>query len=100
VAGVATGLGVASVIAGAALGFVTLSKRNDAQQACSQLCSDDAGVRKWDDAVQTGNFATGFFIAGGVVLAGAAVLWVTAPPPAPRTRVGVGLGSIHLEGAW
>jgi hypothetical protein len=40
------------------------------------------------------------FIAGGVALAGGAVLWLTGRPETGATQVSFGPGSVALRGAW
>lgn len=91
------GLGV-----GAVFGAIAASKKSDAEAACPDRCATQEGVDKWSEAKSAGNGATVGFVAGGVVLAAAAVLWFTAPTPrgAPTARVGVGPGSIGVEGRW
>ncbi|MGH7438654.1 MAG: hypothetical protein ACRENE_23440 [Polyangiaceae bacterium] len=102
VALVAAGIGVAGLGVGSAFGLVAMSKKNDAQSACPDRCSSEGGVREWSDAVTAANVSTIAFVVGGVGIAGAAVLWFTEPRSASGAgaRVGLGLGSMRLEGVW
>jgi hypothetical protein len=99
----AAGVGVIGLGVGTALGILAISKKSDAQTACPESqCTTQDGVNKWSQAGSTGNISTIGFIVGGVALAGAAVLWFTAPSSngAASTQVGVGPGSIQLKGTW
>jgi hypothetical protein len=100
---VAGGLGVVGVGVGTAFGVITMSKKSDAQNACAgSTCTTMDGSSKWSDAASAGNVSTIGFVAGGVALAGAAVLWFTAPSPnaAGRTQVGFGPGGVEVKGTW
>lgn len=99
---VAGGLGVVGLAVGTAFGLVAMSKRNDAQSACPDQCATQDGVNKWSDAGTAGNVSTIGFVAGGVALAGAAVLWLTAPTPGNASNAQVGLGPLgfQLRGRW
>jgi hypothetical protein len=78
-----------------------MSKHNDAAAACpAPACADQNGVDLWHDAQTAGNVSTVAFIVGGVGLAGAAVLWLTAKPGTAATRVGVGPGGLQLKAVW
>jgi hypothetical protein len=100
---IAAGVGVVGVGVGSAFGLVALSDRNAAQSVCPGQCADSSGVSKWSDAKTAGNVSTVAFVVGGVGLAAGAVLWLTATPaqrPGATARLGLGPGSLHLEGAW
>jgi hypothetical protein len=79
-----------------------LSKKSDAQQACPDVCSDQHGVDLWNDAVSSRNLATAFFLVGGVGIAGAAALWLTAPAGGTPSAqvVGLGAGILHVKATW
>jgi hypothetical protein len=97
---VAGGIGVVGLGLGAAFGLVALSQKNAAESACpSSPCSTQAGATRWSSAGSSGNISTIAFIVGGVGVAGAAVLWLTAPSTT-TTQVGFGPGSLQLKGAW
>jgi hypothetical protein len=101
-------VGVAGVGVGTYFGIVSMGKHNDAEGICpTATCTGsnaDKGSSDWKDATTAGNNATIAFIVGGVGLAGATVLWLTAPKsgehPAASARLGVGPGSIRLEGTF
>jgi hypothetical protein len=88
---------------GAAFGALALSDKSDAESACPNgQCPTAAAANKWSTAGSAGNVSTIAFVAGGVGLAGAAVLWFTAPASsaAASARVGLGLGSVQVVGSW
>lgn len=99
---VAGGAGVVGLGLGGAFGLVALSKKNDAQSACAGTCATQAAADRWSDAASAGNASTIAFVAGGVALAGAAVLWLTAPGAGTGqgTKVGVGPGGLQVKGVW
>ena len=97
---VAGGIGVVGIGVGTAFGVMAMSKKNDAQSACSGSCATQDGVNKWSNAGSTGDVSTVGFIVGGVGLAGAAVLWFTAPSGGASTQVGFGPGGVQLKGTW
>jgi hypothetical protein len=112
---VAMGLGVVGVGIGAVFGLRTSSIWADAQTHCTGIECDRTGVTLATDAKNAGTVSTISFIAGGALLAGGAVLFFTSPsgsskpasssgkrpatPEAPvRVGVGVGVGSVMLQG--
>lgn len=90
--------GVVGLGLGSIFGLVSMSKKGDADGHCdaANTCDDEGlGLRK--DAISAGNVSTIAFIAGGVLVAGGAALWFTAPkrPSGLRAAVvphGAGLG--------
>lgn len=110
VAAAAGGVGLA---VGTFFGVRTSSSWSDATAHCVSssvgLECDAAGVDLASEARQSGNISTIAFVAGGVLLAGGAVLYLTAPsaparaarsPAAPRARLGIGPGSVVLGGSF
>ena len=99
---VTAGIGVVGIGIGAVFGVLAISKRNDAQAACPGDCATADGVNKWADAGSAGNASTIGFVVGGLAVAGAAVLWFTAPRAArtASARLGFGPGSVRLEATW
>jgi hypothetical protein len=101
---VAEGIGVVGLGMGSAFGLVALSRKSDAEKVCPNLCVDASGVNKWNDAKSAADVSTVAFLAGGLALAGGAVLWFTArtasPVGAPTAAVGIGLASLQVKGAW
>jgi hypothetical protein len=94
-------IGVSGLGVGSAYGFIAMSKRDDASKACPlDPCSDSAGASKWSDAKSAGNVSTVAFVVGGVGVAAATVLWLTAPSAGQSTRVGLGPGTIQIAGSW
>jgi len=75
----------AAALGGVALGVGTgfaihsLVERGDARPHCDATTCDAEGLSANDDAIRSGNFATGFFVAGGAFLATAVVLWLVEP---------------------
>ncbi|XXX72716.1 hypothetical protein WMF30_34210 [Sorangium sp. So ce134] len=115
---VGVGLGAVGLGVGTALGFMAKSTFDESIEGghCDEegRCVDQTGLDLRDDAVKKGNIGTVVFIAGAVLAAGGAVLWITAPDAAPasaggraraggaplRARVGLGPGSAWLAGSF
>ena len=99
---VGVGIGVVGLGVGSVFGVMTLSKKNDAQNACPNRCTTQSGVDMWNDATNTGNISTVAFIVGGVGLVGGAVLWLTAPSASggASTQVGLGPSGLQVKGVW
>jgi len=100
---VAGGVGVVGIAIGAVSGIIAVSKRSSAQSACPSdvyafRCPTESGTAAWNSATTAGNVSTVSFIAGGVFLAGAAVLWFTSP--SSRVRAGASLSGIRAEGSF
>jgi len=96
-------VGVGGVLVGAVAGVVALSNRSTGERECprdvySFRCPTELGTAAWNTASAAGNVSTVSFIAGGVLLAVAAVFWFTAP--SSRTRVGTSLSGLHVEGSF
>jgi serine/threonine-protein kinase len=74
-------LGVVGVGLGTVFGLSAISKNGDsnADGRCVGNVCDDRGLDLRDSARTSGSLSTVAFIAGGACLAGAAVLWFTAP---------------------
>jgi hypothetical protein len=101
---VAEGLGAVGLGVGSAFGVVALSRKNDAESACPNLCMDASGVNKWSDAKRAADISTVAFVVGGIALAGGAVLWFTArtapPTGAPTAAIGIGPASLQVKATW
>jgi hypothetical protein len=96
-------VGVAGVLVGAVSGVMALSNRSTGERECpkdvySFRCPTQEGTSAWNTASTAGSVSTVGFVAGGVFLAGAAVLWFTAP--SSRTRVGTSLSGVRVEGSF
>jgi hypothetical protein len=102
--GVAAGAGVIGVAVGAVLGLVAKSKldQSNADNHCdaADTC-DTAGLALRSNAGSAALGSTVAFIAGGVLVAGGAALWLTAPRPT-GAQVGLAPGprGVVLVGAW
>lgn len=101
------GAGVAGIAVGAIAGAMSISARSSAEEACPSAtyafrCPTAQGTDHWNSATSAGNVSTVGFVIGGVALAGAAVLWFTAPssPGGPKVRAGIGAKGVQLEGSF
>ncbi|AKV03854.1 hypothetical protein AKJ09_10517 [Labilithrix luteola] len=97
------GVGVVAVGVGTVFGILALSHHSNAESACASdmyqfRCPTENGASEWNAARTAGNLSTAGFIAGGVLLAGAAVLWFTAPRA--HTRVGASASGIVAAGTF
>jgi hypothetical protein len=78
---VITGLvGLAGLGTGTVAGTISLMDHAKAKLVCPTfVCADAAGASEWSSAVTWGTVSTVAFVVGGVGIAGASVLWLTAP---------------------
>lgn len=97
------GVGIVGVAVGAVFGLSASSKWKDAKAECSDYpygCGSE-GVALQDDAKSAATISTIGFIAGGVLLAGGAALWLTAGSGDEQTvAVGVGPGTLRIKGSF
>jgi hypothetical protein len=85
---VAGGLGIVGVGLGTYFGLQALSKWSSAKNDCGAGCPGGSTARaEKNDATTDATISTIGFAVGGVALAGAVVLVVTAPAPAPVGRI-------------
>lgn len=102
--GIAVGAaGLAGIGVGSFFGLRTSSKWKEAKTHCNTSYECDAtGVDLTDQARSSGNIATLGFVAGGALLIGGVVLFLTAPSgkPANKVNVGVGPGSLVVGGTF
>lgn len=111
---VAMGLGGAGLAAGAVLGGLAIARNqesNDGHCSAQDRC-DSAGLVLRRQAVGLGNGSTVALVAGGLLAAGGAVLFATAPSHAQRDeraqsreaqwRAVIALlpGSVAVQGVW
>jgi len=99
------GAGVAGLVVGGVGGALSLSARGRAKDSCPEAtyhfrCPTQEGTDDWNAATTAGNVSTIGFVVGGVALAGAAVLWLTAPSSSTKTRAGISPSGLHLEGSF
>jgi hypothetical protein len=81
---------------------VILSARSamkDSEPHCVSNACDPEGAELRDRAVSRGNISTAFFVVGVVAVAGASVLYLTAPSD-NTPRVGIRPGFISVEGRF
>jgi hypothetical protein len=77
---VAAGVGIIGIGVGAAFGVMTLSGYSNSKNECGSGCSSSSTAESdWNNANTSATISDIGFIAGGVLVAGAAVLWFTAP---------------------
>jgi hypothetical protein len=74
-------IGVVGLGLGTGLGWQARTKRDEARELCPGVCTDQRGVDRWQEAKRAGNFSTAAFVAGGIGIAGATLLWLTATTP-------------------
>jgi len=100
---ISSGAGVAALAVGGYFGLRAASAWSDATANCDPYpyCGED-GQRLANDAQRSGTVATIATVAGGVLLAGGLVLWLTAPGQARQneTALLVGPGSVQLRGTF
>lgn len=70
------------------------AKHDDALALCETSCGRDA-QSKQEEAVSSAKLSTAMLIAGGVLVAGGAVLWLTAPSPKSSSTFGLSPGVSH-----
>jgi hypothetical protein len=87
------GVGLASIGAGVWFGLRARSKWNDASNACTDVVCPGSAVSEGKDAQRAGTASTIFLVSGLGVLAGATVLWLTAPDA--KTTVAPDVGKSH-----
>ncbi len=76
------GVGIVGVIVGSVFGVIAISKGKEADKECAppdRTSCTMKGVEAGDAQKTSGNVSTIAFIAGGALLAGGAVLYLTAP---------------------
>lgn len=80
------GVGLVGIVVGSVFGLQASSKWSDAQSQCGSGCGpNDPAQSTLSDARNAATVSTIAFVAGGVALAGGAVLFFTAPKGAPRS---------------
>lgn len=101
------GAGVVAVGVGTVFGLNALSKNSDsnANGHCDSAGCDPIGKQLRNDALGSATLSTIAFVAGATLIAGGAVLWITAPAEhASRVTVGGTFtgreGGVVLQGSW
>jgi hypothetical protein len=102
------GVGIVGLGLGTVFGVIALSKNSAANSGhCggslggANQC-DSTGVSDRSDAVSAGNISTIGFVAGGVLLAGGAALWLLAPSSSVQAAPAVGTngGGVLVRGVF
>ena len=105
----AGGVGVAGLIVGGVAGIIAKSNNDAVSAQCNGSVCNAQGMSSLGDAKNAATFSTVGFVAGGVMVAAGAVLFLTAPSAHPSTGAsGLSLtpgsdGSVAgltLRGAW
>ncbi len=102
------GVGVVGVAVGSIFGLVAIGKKGDTTSNCNSDLSrcNSAGVDAMSSARSSATISTVGFIAGGALLAGGIVLYVTAPKPNEEKTVGFRISpngpgaTLSFGGAW
>jgi hypothetical protein len=90
------GIGVIGVAIGAVTGAIAISKEKTSRDACpSDPCATADGFQANEDARTLARVSTIAFVAGGVVLATGAVIWLTAPRA--KTAAAAAAGGVRLS---
>jgi hypothetical protein len=96
-------VGVVGLAVGAGAGIFSVVKNGQAKELCPSYsaCPDADGRSKWNAATDSGTVSTIGFVAGGVILTAAAILYFTAPKSTTATTgwwltPSVGVGSAGL----
>jgi hypothetical protein len=103
---VAGGVGVAGVGLGAVFGGLALSAHSSYERSCGSNIGapagqcNGAGVSGQQDAATKGTVSTIAFVVGGVLVAGGAVLYLTAPRASTTPTVGVVPGGVMMKVAF
>jgi hypothetical protein len=105
VAVVVAGVGVVGIVVGSIFGASAFSKWSDAKSACGAGCgSNDPAQTLRTDAQSAATLSTAGFAVGGVAIAGAALLWFTAPSGSGQVQVAPSVGAqsmgLTLRGAF
>ncbi len=103
---IAGGVGVASMGTGAAFGVVAKNRLNASSGHCQTPACDPTGLADVSDAKNAATISTITFVAGGVLLAGGIVLYLTAPSAPSKTGLVVApaaspsFAGLSLRGGW
>jgi hypothetical protein len=89
-------------------GILAFTNHDKASSACpNYACTSQSGVDAWHTAVTAGTIADVGFVVGGVGLASAAILWLTAPKGATRSArvevvpgAGASLAGVGVRGEF
>jgi hypothetical protein len=91
------GAGLVGIGVGTFFGFQSMARHDDAVSLCKGDVCTSHGTELRAQAITAGDVATIALIAGGVAVAGGAVLYLTAPH---ATTLRAGLGGLVAEARW
>ena len=99
------GVGLAGIATGSVFGFLAKAHLNDSNGHCTGSVCDSTGDSALSAARSSATVSTVGFIAGGVLLAGGVVIYLTTPrASAPTVGLSPGApgaaGGLTLTGAW
>jgi hypothetical protein len=100
------GVGIVGIGVGSVFGVIAMSKNNSTSGHCNGSVCDAPTIATLGDARTDATVSTVGFVAGGVLLAAGAVLYLTAPKGAPSTGLVVSPGAagsfagLTLQGGW
>ncbi len=102
---VVTGVGAAGLVAGAVTGILAIGAHDDLSKTCAAGLCPDGDAAKIDAYHTLGTVSTVSLVAGGVLAATGAVLWITAPRaggPSAARRITplVGAGTAGVRGTF
>ncbi len=94
----ATGVGLVGVVLGTVFGLRAMTKWQDAQKQCPEAPEycDATGVALSEEASDAATVSTVGFAIGGLGLAGAAALWLTAPDAPLGPNRGAASGGLRV----
>jgi serine/threonine-protein kinase len=99
---VSGGLGIVGVAAGTFFGLRAVSQKNDYQAhvGADGRCADATCESSSHDAFASGTLSTIAFVAGGVLLATGAVLWLSAPKMRVAPIAGSRAAGLAIQGGF
>ncbi len=100
------GAGIVGIGVGSVFGILAMSKNNSTSGHCNGSVCDAPTIAALGDARTDATVSTVGFVAGGVLLAAGAVLYLTAPKGSPSTGLvlspgaGGSIAGLTLLGGW
>ena len=100
------GVGIAGIGVGSVFGILAMSKNNSTSGHCNGSVCDAPTIATLSDARTDATVSTVGFVAGGVLIAAGAVLYLTAPKGPPSTGLvlspgaGGSIAGLTLQGGW
>jgi serine/threonine-protein kinase len=99
------GVGIVGLGVGSAFGFMAVGKKNESEPYCNQggVPNDclQPGVQPRNASFSDANVSTVLFAAGGALVVGGLVLWLTAPSgEVPPPSVSLDVSGVRLTGSF